>query len=107
MRNLIISFFILLSFNGGASAQSLDKLAGKLAAGLEDRPSIKLAVLEFPYTGGKASEGPVVVQERLTTALAQNKKITLIERGLLKKVMGELNLQATGAIDEETVKKLG
>ncbi len=107
MKVIIFNIFILIAFSGGARAQSLDKLAGKLAAGLGDRPSIKLAVLEFPYTGGKASEGPVVVQERLTTALAQNKKITLIERGLLKKVMGELNLQSSGAIDEETVKKLG
>ena len=107
MKNFIFSILILTAFSGGARAQSLDKLAGKLAAGLGDRPAIKLAVLEFPYTGGKASEGPVVVQERLTTALAQNKKITLIERSLLKKVMGELNLQNSGAMDEETVKKLG
>ncbi len=107
MKIFILNIFILAVFCGGAWAQSLDKLAGKLTAGLKDRPAIKLAVLEFPYIGGKASEGPVVTQERLTTALAQNKKITLIERGLLKKVMGELNLQASGAIDEETVRKLG
>jgi len=107
MKTFILNLFILAAFCSGAQAQSLDKLAGKLAAGLENRPSIKLAVLEFPYTGGKASEGPVVVQERLTTSLAQNKKITLIERGLLKKVLGELNLQASGAMDEETVKRLG
>lgn len=107
MKTFIFNIVILTAFCSGAQAQPLDKLAGKLTAGLGDRPAIKLAVLEFPYTGGKTSEGPVVVQERLTTALAQNKKITLIERGLLKKVMGELNLQATGAMDEETVKKLG
>lgn len=107
MKTLILNIFILAAFCGGAWAQPLDKLAGKLSAGLKDRPAIKLAVLEFPYTGGKTSEGPVIVQERLTTALAQNKKITLIERGLLKKVLGELNLQASGSIDEETVKKLG
>jgi len=107
MKTLVLNIFILAVFCGGAWAQPLDKLAGKLSAGLKDRPAIKLAVLEFPYTGGKASEGPVIVQERLTTALAQNKKITLIERGLLKKVLGELNLQASGSIDEETVKKLG
>lgn len=89
------------------AAQPLDKLAGRLADGVKDRPAIKLAVLEFPYAGGKASEGPVVVQERLTTALAQRKNITLIERGLLKKVLGELNLQASGAMDDETVKRIG
>ncbi len=107
MKTFILNFLIVTAFSAGAWAQSLDKLASKLTAGLKDRPSMNLAVLEFPYAGGKDSEGPVVVQERLTTALAQNKNITLIERGLLKKVMGELKLQASGAIEAETVKKLG
>jgi TolB-like protein len=107
MKNLLISLALVCACAGAAAAQSLDKLAAKLSAGLKDRPAIKLAVMEFPYAGGKVSEGPVVVQERLITALAQNKNITLIERGLLKKVMGELNLQASGAMDEATVKKLG
>ncbi len=107
MRKMLISVAAAAALCAPAHAQSLDKLAGKLCAPLKDRPAIRLAVLEFPYTGGKVSEGPVVVQERLTTSLAQNKKVTLIERGLLKKVMAELNLQASGAFDEETVKKLG
>lgn len=89
------------------AAQELSSLSGTLSDGIKDRPEIKLAVLAFGYTSEKASEGPVVVQERLTTLLAQNKKITLIERGLMKKVMEELKLQASGAMDEETVKKLG
>ncbi|MDQ7773962.1 MAG: CsgG/HfaB family protein [Elusimicrobiales bacterium] len=88
-----------------AAAEPTDKLADKLLGGV--REGSKLAVLEFPYAGGKASEGPVVVQERLTTSLAQKKKVVLIERGLLRKVMGELNLQSSGAFDEDTVKKLG
>jgi TolB-like protein len=89
------------------ASQELTGLAGMLSAGIKDRPGIKLAVLSFPYTDEKASEGPVVVQERVTTLLAQNKDVTLIERGLMKKVMEELKLEASGAIDEDTVKKLG
>jgi TolB-like protein len=107
MKRVFLSFFIIAALCPAARAQSLEKLAGKLCEPLKDRPAIRLAVLEFPYAGGLASEGPVVVQERLTTALAQNKKVTLIERGLLKKVLGELNLQSSGSIDEETAKKLG
>jgi len=107
MKRTMISMLICAAALGTARAQPLDKLASRLTDGVKDRPGIKLAVLEFPYAGGKVSEGPVVVQERLTTALAQNKKLTLIERGLLKKVLGELNLQASGAMDEETVKKVG
>lgn len=107
MKNFLFSLFLTAVFGGAAAAEPFDKLARTLAGPLKDKPAIKLAVLEFPYAGGKASEGPVVVQERLTTALVQDKKITLIERGLLKKVMGELNLQASGSFDEETVRRLG
>jgi len=107
MKKLFTAFMMTAGLCGTAWAQPLEKLADKLSEGVKDRPGIKLAVLEFPYAGGKASYGPVIIQERLTTQLAQNKKITLIERGLLNKVLGELNLQASGAMDEETVKKLG
>jgi curli biogenesis system outer membrane secretion channel CsgG len=89
------------------ASQQLSGLSSMLTAGLKDRPGIKLAVLSFAYTDGKASEGPVVVQERMTTLLAQNKGITLVERGLMEKVMGELKLEASGAMDEDTVQKLG
>lgn len=90
-----------------AASGELEALAEKLQDGIKDRPAIKLAVLEFAYTSGRVSDGPVIIQERLTTLLAQNRKLTLIERNLLKKVLGELKLQASGAIDEETTRKLG
>jgi TolB-like protein len=89
------------------AAAELSALAQELGKSVKDSPGMKLAVLAFPYTSEKASEGPVVVQERLTTLLAGNKDIILIERGLMKKVMEELKLQASGAVDEDTVKKLG
>jgi len=89
------------------ATRELSDLADSLAKDLKNKPGLKLAVLAFPYTGGKDSEGPVIIQERLTTLLAQKKKIVLIERGLLKKVMEELKLQASGAIDEATARKLG
>lgn len=107
MKSFLSSFILTAALCGPAWAGPLEKLAARLGDGVKDRPAIKLAVLEFPYAGGKASDGPVIVQERLTTLLAQNKKITLIERSLLRKVMGELNLQSSGAIDDETAKKLG
>ncbi len=107
MKKLFSSFILTAALCGPAWAAPLEKLAAKLGDGIKDRPAIKLAVLEFPYAGGKTSDGPVIVQERLTTLLAQNRKIVLIERSLLKKVMGELNLQSSGAMDDETVKKLG
>lgn len=111
MIKFILSSLLLLAQPAAAKpaspAAELDKLASALCEGVKDSPGIKLAVLAFPYTNEKVSDGPVVVQERLTTLLAGEKKVTLIERGMLKKVMEELKLQASGAMDEATVKKLG
>lgn len=107
MKRAILALTLSAVFCGSAAAEPFEKLAGKLTSPLKDKPSIRLAVLEFPYVGAKSSEGPVVVQERLTTALVGEKKVTLIERGLLKKVMGELKLQSSGAFDDATVRKLG
>jgi len=114
---LVLTFFFLIPVRSGAEApaqkaqtqasEELKPLAEQLGDGVKDRTDIKLAVLEFSYTSDKASDGPAIIQERLTTLLAQNKKLTLIERSLLKKVLGELKLQASGVLDEETTKKLG
>ena len=90
-----------------ASAEPIEKLAKKLAKGLKDEPNKKVAVLDFPYPGGVLGEGSFVVQERLTTHLAQTGKVEVIERSLLKKVLEEMKLESTGVIDAETTKKLG
>lgn len=107
MKMLSFIFIICAGVHPAWGAQPLDKLAEQLGAALKDRPAIKLAVLEFPYTSGKASEGPVIVQERLITALSAAKGVTLIERGQLNKVLGELKLQASGAMDDSAVKQVG
>ncbi|MFH0948801.1 MAG: FlgO family outer membrane protein [Elusimicrobiota bacterium] len=102
-----LAFFVFLMASQTAFSEELEKLVSKLEEGIKDYQNIKMAVLEFPYTSQKLSEGPIIIQERLTTNFVQNKKITLIERNLLKKVLAELNLQSSGAIDEDTTKKLG
>lgn len=111
MKTLVISL-ALITIQAGfafaaapAGAKEIEKISKKLSRGLKE--GSRLAVLEFPYTDGKASQGPAVIQERLTTALAANRKISLIERAMLEKVMIELKLQSSGAIDEATAKKLG
>ena len=117
-RLSILTLFVLLApIQSGAkelpkgtparASVELEALAGQLGEGVKDRQDIKLAVLEFAYTSGKVSDGPVIIQERLTTLLAQNKKLTLIERNLLMKVLGELKLQASGTMDSEITRKLG
>lgn len=102
MKKILFSMFLFTHFF--LNAQEMKDLAGKLTSGL-DKDS-KVAVMEFPYTDGRKSEGPVVVQERLTTELA-GRKLTLIERGMVKKVMEELKLQNSGAVDEQKAAEAG
>lgn len=90
-----------------AGAAPLKKLAKKLQKGVKDHPQIKVAVLDFAYHDGARSSGSSIVQERLTTYLAQSKKIEVIERKLLKKILEEMKLESTGIIDPDTTRKLG
>jgi TolB-like protein len=88
-------------------SNDLERLTSKLEAGIEDYDNIKIAVLQFPYTNGKVSEGSIIIQERITSIFARNKRITLIERDQLKKIFKELELHSTGVVDDKTTKKLG
>lgn len=107
MNRLSCAALLFIAACGRASAGPVEKLADKLANAIKDRPAARLAVADFSYTGGKSSEGPEVIQERLITALGRQKGISLIERGLLKKVFLEMRLQASGAMDETNAKSLG
>jgi len=92
---------------GQAAAEPLEKLAGKLAKGLNDQPNKKVAVMDFSYPGGAQSSGSSIVQERLTTFLVEGGKIEVVERSLIKKILEEKKLEATGLIDPATTKELG
>ncbi|PIS48099.1 MAG: hypothetical protein COT17_00030 [Elusimicrobia bacterium CG08_land_8_20_14_0_20_51_18] len=114
-----ISFLLMLAFTisglrqaeafkaASSTTGSLERLSDKLYSAIKERAGVKLAVMEFPYTDNRKSEGPLVIQERLTTVFAQKKNVSLIERGLLKKIMEELKLQRSGAVDQQKATELG
>lgn len=89
-----------------AVAQTIPTMVGDMAAEVKGK-TMRIAVLEFSYSNHKASPGPAIIQERITTAMAKAKVGTLVERSLLNRVMGELKLQRSGIMDETTIKKLG
>ena len=90
-----------------AQAQSINTLVKELTSSLDSPDEVSLAVLEFSYAGSKASDGPAIIQERITTALVRQGIGTVVERNLLDRVMGELRLQRSGIIDPDTIKELG
>lgn len=90
-----------------AQAASLKSLAKKLGKGLKGQENKKVAVLNFPYPGGALSSGSTIVQERLTTHLAEAGKLEIIERNRLDAVLSEMKLEKTGVIDEKTTHEIG
>lgn len=92
---------------GPAEAGPLKKLARKLQSGLPDDGPRTVAVLGFSYTDARRGGASPIVQERLTTYLAEDGKLQLIERSLLETLLGEMKLERTGVIDAKTTNALG
>lgn len=108
LKTLVV--FVAAAVLAGAAparAASLKSMAKKLAKGLKGEKNKKVAVLSFPYHDGRIGAGSTVVQERLTTYLTQTGKVDVIERRLLEKVLGEMKLGRSGAVDAATAQKLG
>ncbi|PCI36741.1 MAG: hypothetical protein COB53_08550 [Elusimicrobia bacterium] len=108
LRTVIVVVVALVFAGAGpAQAASLKSMAKKLAKGLKGQENQKVAVLSFPYHDGSIGVGSTVIQERLTTYLAETGKVEVIERRLLDKVLGEMRLGSSGVVDSATAQKLG
>jgi len=103
----MLAFAALALSAGTVSAEPLEKMAKKLAGGLQEKKIAKVAVLDFQYHEGARSSGSTIVQERLTTYLAETGKVEVIERNLIKKLLEERKLELTGVIDPQTTRELG
>ncbi|MCM2268262.1 MAG: FlgO family outer membrane protein [Elusimicrobiales bacterium] len=66
-----------------------------------------IAVAGFSYADGRASSDGRVVAERITTELIKHGGLKVVERREIEKVLGELKLQLSGQMDQDSVKKLG
>lgn len=66
-----------------------------------------IAVAGFSYSDGRLSRDGHVISERFTTELINRKAMRVVERDKIEKVLGELKLQNSGAIDRESAKKVG
>ncbi|MFA6093332.1 MAG: FlgO family outer membrane protein [Elusimicrobiota bacterium] len=107
MRAPVILSILLLAAAQVQAAETLQKLAGRLGKALKAEPARKIAVLAFPYPDGTSNNGSTIIQERLTTFLVEGGKVEVIERNLLKKVLEEKKLEASGLLDPKTTQELG
>lgn len=111
MKNItkILSAALLLAFAAGAHAQSsYDQLAKEIAeagAGLSNK---KIAIIPFSYADGRvAAKDGAIISEKITMRMIKLQQFEIIERSVLDKVMAELKLQSSGAMDATSTKELG
>ena len=97
----------LLFLSSPAISGDIGDLAVKLSSEIKFQNLGKIAILEFSGIAGSKSQTPGIVQERLTTAMAQDKSLNIIERNLLKRVLDEQRLQISGAINDTDAKAIG
>lgn len=106
MTRRVMLLFSLLLFPAAAGADAYRTAAAKLAGGLPGAG--KVCVLPFLYIGaGPGSRGGMVVSERLSTELIRQARLKVMERALINKVLGELQLKNGDTADEALAKKAG
>ncbi len=90
-----------------AGADPLIKVAAELANNLSRYPDKKIAVLSISYSNNRRSEASELVAEKLTLYLANNKRLSILDRHHILQILKELHLSETGLIDPPSAKKMG
>ncbi len=110
MKMLLSLFLLLGPLQATAGEPSWSAPYRRLARELlreKARPGAKIGVASFAYPDGRNSGDGGVVSERLTVELVKLGKFKVTERRDIEKVLGELKLQASGAMDQDSIKSLG
>lgn len=100
---------LLLSSAAGAYAEDKYEVVAKeiteAGSGLANK---KIAIIPFSYADGRAAtKDGAIISEKITMRLIKQQKFDVIERSVLDKVMAELKLQSSGAMDATSTKELG
>jgi TolB-like protein len=89
---------------------AVDDLAGGISPKVTTARKTSVAIIGFAPVMGTASNGDAFSRylvEELTTRLVNEGKVTVAERSQLDKVMRELKLQSSGAVNDTSAKQLG
>lgn len=108
MTRFALTFiFLFLLFPQLSFSDPLQKIAKEISKSSSQLKNKQIAVLPFPNHDGRESVDSTIISERLITKIAAMKKMKVIERSLLEKVFSELQLQYSGAINQDSAKELG
>jgi len=82
-------------------------IANELTENTDRVKGLRVAVLPFEYAGRSNHAFSKQLADDITYWLVKGGKVTVVERDLVDKVLGELAFQQTGAIDQKQAQKLG
>jgi len=86
---------------------AMSDLSKDIASRVAKEQKTKLAVVPFRELGGEPTVLGTYLAEKLVTDLVNIGNLDLVERSTLDKVMGELKLNSSGAVDPATAKQVG
>lgn len=109
---VIGSSVLVLCLGSIADAQkvlpdAINDLAGQIAKSVSKQQKTRIAVVPFRELGGEPTVFGTFAAEELVTDLVNIGGLDLVERSTLDKVMGELKLNESGAIDPASAKQVG
>jgi TolB-like protein len=90
-----------------ALPDAISDLAGQIVTHVAKEQKRKIAVIPFRELGGQPTVFGTYLAERLVTDLANTGNLDLVERTTLDKILGELKLNESGAVDPNTAKQVG
>jgi TolB-like protein len=115
MKRFVICMFIfalLFALSSRSTAQKIlsaatEDLAVQIGSSITKEQKKKIGVIPFSYLSGQIGNFGIYLSEGLTTQLFRVGKLELVEKTLIDKVLKELKLSETGAIDPSTAKRVG
>lgn len=105
---LVFTFFPYYFYPQEKLDTAILNLADKITQHMSEKKKTKIAIIPFQdLTTDMVTILGKYIAEELTTALFDSGKFNIIERNLLNKVLDELKLSQTGAVDPSSAKELG
>jgi len=111
-RAILAVLAILLTTASSATgqkilAEGIKDLAAQISAKVAKEQKHKIAVLPFKELDGQPTVLGTYLAEELVTNLFEAPGLSIVERTMLDRLVGELKLDQTGLIDPETAKRVG
>lgn len=103
-------WFLFTTLTAGsiwAGWEGYQYVAKNIAGAAAQKSRQRIAVMPFTSETGKKTRSSAIVTERLTSEIASDPSVEVIERSKLDQILSEQNIQAQGVIDQVTVKKIG